>query len=435
MVTAQVFKKIKAFFKSIFISESQKHEAKKSRYWNFVERLEQGSDERKLAAFVAELCDESTAVISQRLITIEKMRHYDEQLSELECFEKMSDEEAGQLKTLLDRFISFTKDRSSLRYQMADFSVDVAKLDKLEDEAHAAIENIEEAEEQQRIFEHDLSHLQGEKNYLEQERESLIKRLAFIQKFTIGMMAVFGVVAASLVVLRIVKSVDVFPALIIVTSLVMLSSAMLFALRKRMSYELAMNFKKQKKAVGMLNKKGVVYAHYTNFLDYEYKKFKVNSADMLKDNLKDFENYKRVIRRYDALRSAMSETEEKITKVLRENNILNTSMSLTTFAKSFNIADKKEYYRELAERRMASEKDLSKLDLEQEKIWDKLIIIDTSDTTENKTVHDIIENYMQHVSKIVERPSLARNLSDSGDIEKSIKKKNAAKRKIVNAKA
>ena len=74
-----------------------------------------------------------------------------------------------------------------------------------------------------------------------------------------------------------------------------------YLFRRHAYHELVLNNKKQKRAIELLNKKNVIYAYYTNFLKFEYDKYKVRNSTMLSSNLKDYDNYKHLVNRYDQI--------------------------------------------------------------------------------------------------------------------------------------
>jgi len=397
---------LRGFFKkigSLFSGKGRKRrDAKTSNFARFLDGLEPGSEEYALAAEVASLCDESVSVVGTRLVNINRMKLLDEQLEELKCYALMGDD-ATRLKALLDRFVSAGRDKNQLKYQITGFNSSIVRMETLETDATAAVGEIKDAEEKRKIFEQDLGYLYDEKDGLAQERESLIKGEAFLHRFSIGLVVLFSLFAATIIALHFIFDINIFLPLVLMSVLMGFTYLMLIAARRKIKRDLKMNVLKQKKAVGMINKKSAVYAHYANFLDYSYRKYKVNGSEMLKSNLKDYENYKHLTKRYDALRSIMTDTEREISELLRKHKINNVSMSLENFAKTFNIDNKIEYYNDLSRQKKSIEKDLSTLDARQEQLWARITVYDAAD--EAGHIKSMIQSYMQHVSGLIEKPA------------------------------
>ncbi|GHV43011.1 hypothetical protein FACS189490_12930 [Clostridia bacterium] len=399
-----MFEAIKKFFSKIFQRGKTRKIALHSRFGHMLENLDPSTDEYKAAVEAVALCDESVSVVSQRLMALTRIKDFDEQLAELECFNKMTEEDTENLKILLDRFVSLSRDKNNLKYQITDFDKSLVKMEEFEEEAHSAVENITDAEDKQRIFKQDVDTLRGEKEELEYEREVLAKSIDFVYKFTIGLVVFFGFIAMGLVAMFLIKDIDIFVPVAGISVVVIITIPMLYVLRRRLRYDMLMNVKKQKRAVELINRKNVVYAHYTNFLTYSYNKYKVRNSDMLKANIRDFTYYKNLTKRFDALRSLMFQTENDITRLLREYGIGNMSMTLENFAKTFSIDDKRNFYNETIKRKNEVENALVKLDARQEQIWDSLIFLEQGDYSDTSVIHEIIQMYMGHVSNMITNP-------------------------------
>ncbi|MCL2617669.1 MAG: hypothetical protein FWD98_01310, partial [Defluviitaleaceae bacterium] len=183
--------------------------------------------------------------------------------------------------------------------------------------------------------------------------------------------------------------------------LILVTIPLLYLFRRRMRYELRINIAKQRKAVSMINTKTTVFAHYTNFLNYSYKKYKVRNSQALKANIKDYENYKHITQRIDALRRTMYVTETEITKFLREHNISN-KYSVEQFAHTVNINDKLEFSREMIAERGTADRDLALLDDKHQSIWDKLEVLIDTDTSPDRVISQLTQLYFDEVDKVVQ---------------------------------
>lgn len=385
------------FFQLLFRRKERTDEAiPYSKFRQIVDSMDDTAD-----YLVADLSEEALRIVRQRLSLIEKIQNMTEKMTEIECFDRLNDEDAAQLKNLLESFISLTKERNVLRYQLTDFDKSITHMESLETDADFAMPNILDAEKRSRMLRHDLSHLKGEKTELEYEQETLQNALAFINKFTYAVVGIFCFITIYLGYTYMFQGTTIFFAITILVLLAMVVIILLHFFRRRMRYELLMNLKKQQKAVDLLNKKGAVFAHYTNFLNYEYKKYKVRSASMLKTNLSEYNNYKHVANRIDSIRKIMYETQEQIEQFLRDKKINHIKSDIEQFVQTVNVDDKKQYYQELSREKAALEKNLSNLDARHEAIWDSLVTLNERDTTEEKIVEHVIQVYIDEVNKLV----------------------------------
>lgn len=346
------------------------------------------------------LCDEAYRIAKLRLGMADKIRALNEQLSELDCFNELTEEDANHFKDLLERFTSLAQENNQLMYQITSFDQSLQYLARLEEDAYTYMDNIQDAERRQRILKHDISYLEGEKSDLVYEKEMLEKGLQFIYRFSIAMLGIFAIATMILAFMFLFNNVPIFyPTTIFIIAIIIFISIIYF-FRRRVEFELQINIKKQQRAVNFLNKKNTVYAHYTNYLRFAYKKYKVKNSAMLQKNLKDYTNYKHLTMRYDSLRSILFQTENEIEAFLREKSLTTIKTSTEKFAKTIDIDNKKDYYNELRDSRNQIEDSLSQLDNRHEEIWDLLVIFAETDPSNEKIIDKVIRAYIDEVGKV-----------------------------------
>lgn len=417
-INKSFFDKLVGAINHVFKRKKRKEYERFSRFVHFLKGIDKNSELYKNAQIAVIACDEALNVVSQRMMMIGKLKEVDEKLAELECYNQLTDEEAAHLKDLLARFASLVKDKNVLKYQVTGFDKSITYMSDLESEAPVMLGEIKEAEDKQRIFKQDLGYLQGEKSELEYEQDNISYALNFIHKFTIGLAIFFALVLSVMVFMYVFSGTQILYPASIMFVLVAVMAGLLYILRKKLKFELQLNYRKQNKAIGLINKKSVVYAHYTNFLNFEYRKFKVRNSEMLKDNLKEYAHYKYLTKRFDSIRSIMYQTEEEIEKFLREKNISNLSTTIEKFAQTINVDDKKMYHNELLMEKEAIEKSLSAIDRRQEKIWDELVALNELDKSPERLIDDIIKTYVDEAGKIVSRFAVVQN-PDEGTTEQT----------------
>lgn len=347
------------------------------------------------------LCDDALRIAKQRIQLGTRLQEYDEKLIELECFSRLTEEELSRLKKLLEYFMSLTTERNQLYNRLSDYDKSLVDMFKLEEEAALNLPQIREAEQRQRLLKQDLGYLYGEKADLVYERENMEKGLRFIHLFTLGLVGLFIVMTLFLGFLHIFNNINIFLPTTIITAMVIVIASLLYIFRRRIRYELKVNFKKQLRAVELLNKKNVVYAYYTNFLRFVYNKYKVRNAQMLENNLHNFGSYKFLVGRIDNLRRTMYETEAEIERFMKEKKLTGLRASIEGFAKTANLEDKKRYYDELVKSKVAIETELNSLDLRHEEIWDTLMILNDHDRSSSKIIDKIIQTYLDEAGGLL----------------------------------
>jgi len=326
----------------------------------------------------------------------------------LNCYEDMTEEDAKELKGLQTRLKSLTRDKSDLKSQIAVFDPNLARLSTLEEDAKAIQPEIKNAEQRQRLFRHDIHALRGEKSDLEYEQESLMRGERIMRRFMTGVLIFFSVCVTVLGISAMASGTAITAPVSILTILVIVITALLIGFRRKFAYELEMNIKKQRKAVEMLNKKNAVFAHYTNFLNFTYKKYRIRNSEMLKKRLKEYDHYRHLTRRYDALRKLGDETERDLNKLLIRLKIPVSVLPLDNFARVFNLDEKLDMHKNAIARKNSVEKNLRQLDERQAQIWDRLADLNRID---GGAVDRIIKSYMEEAGRIILNPAYISDAS------------------------
>lgn len=374
---------------------------KTSKFEEFLNQINKDDELYPVVEKVAHLCDDAIVIAREKLVIADKLYVLDEEIKEIECYEKLTNEDIEEFKELLSRFISLTKDRNALRYQMTGFDKGLEKMERLEKDAKFIVDNTHDAERQQRFFKHDLAYLEGEKKDLEYQRENLINSQEFLYKLSIALVIIFAFITTILVFLHIFRGANVFFVTAIMCILVIIITSSIYVFKRYIKRELKLNIRKQHRAVELINKKRVVYAHYTNFLNYVYKKYNVRNSEKLRQNIKDYSNYKHVTTRFDAIRDMLYETESSIDNFLRAKGITNTAITTERFAKTVNIDDKRKYYSELTTQKEKLEVRLKELDEKHESIWNNLILLNEDDNKASDIIDNIIQKYIDEVGRLV----------------------------------
>ena len=257
-----------------------------------------------------------------------------------------------------------------------------------------------DAEYNQRIFKQDIGYLQMEKEDLKEEQSKLVFGLNFIYKFSIAMLLLFGVGIIVLSLSNIFIKMTIFFSLSIIAILVICVISLVYFFRKKLTYELKINIKKQEKLVEILSKKNVLYSYYTNFLKYEYNKFQVRNSDMLASHIKEYDNYKHLTSRYDSIRNIMYQTQELLEKFLRNKKINMDEVSIEKFANTISIDDKIEYCKEINISKAEAEQKLKEVDEKHENLWKQVVDIGKKDWSGKEIIENLMNAYLREAEKI-----------------------------------
>ncbi|MCL1844214.1 MAG: hypothetical protein FWF79_10420 [Defluviitaleaceae bacterium] len=395
--------RIKRFFKRIFGAKKEAAEyvgglEAYSKFKHFYEEMDKEDPDYLQIRHAATLCDDALRVATQRLKVSKRLNILTIQLEELDAFINLTNDEIDDLKRKLERFVALAGERSLLLEKLSDYDSSLVAMEPLEDDAWLAIDSIKDAEKHQRALRMDIGYLTGEKEELIYERADMQGNLDFIRKFTIITLGVFGVMGLSLLVLAFYADINIFIPTFFLVILAMAFVSVINIFGYRVRRELKLNARKQQRAIELLNKKSVVYAYYTNFLRYCYKKYKANNSRTLENNLNDLESYRHLANRIDTVRSLMYETETDIERFIREKKLGGVRSTIEGFAKTINLEDKRRRFTELNAEKVISEKSLMDLDKRHEEVWETLTTIQESDT--GGKVNEILDSYMNEAQKL-----------------------------------
>jgi len=148
----------------------------------------------------------------------------------------------------------------------------------------------------------------------------------------------------------------------------------------------------QSRAVKLLNKAKIRYVYYTNFLEYEYKKFNVDSSEQLERNWELYNKNKHHEVRYRSINSTMSRIEDEVLSILEKRGIhVNFFDDIKQWS---SVEERRKILIDLQQEKEALESKLDFLDTYQEDIWNQLNELKERDYTEDKIIEKIIQNYL-----------------------------------------
>ena len=370
-----------------------------SRFDEFVKAVDPKDPIYDTVKKVATLCDEAIKLSREKLMLDSKLQVVGSELNEIGYYENLSEEDIEHLKEMVARYMGLSKDRNGMRYQIASFDKAIERMDNLEDDAKYILENVRDAEKKQRYFKNDLRHLEGEKTALIYERESLINAQVFVQKLSLVLVILFMLAGMGIAGFALATRGSFFVPMFILVFMLLVIVPVLTYVKNRIVRELKLNLRKQKRASELFNQKSVVYVHYTKFLNFVYKKYQVQNADKLDQNIRDYDHYRHILTRYDAIGKSMRDTEDAIDYFIREKGIKHTAATIEAFAKTMDVEDKKRYYNELKrehERLLARN---TQLEHSYNTIWNDLVILNDADK-KSQIIDFMIQRYIEEVGKL-----------------------------------
>ncbi|MDR1001088.1 MAG: hypothetical protein LBL96_09900 [Clostridiales bacterium] len=350
------------------------------------------------------LCSLGLTVARRKMGIAQKSAMAAERLEQLKRLTRLAQEDVDRFKKLQDSFAALDNERASLMKRMTGFDKSLSRLAKLENEAKTAVNELRDAERYKLALTRDIGYIEGEKADLEYERRSLMTGINFVSRLGAGITGLFVFGAVLLSVIAHVNRDNMLFLGVALCMLACVSGVILFSFRKRVAAELVMNGKKQARAVHLMNQKNVVFAAYNNLLNAAYKKYSVHNSRALESHLSEYQHYKTVTQRVDAVRASMYETGGAIERFMDENGIENNHSSLENFVKQIDLTNLEHAFDDLSQQKTAFSKQLDELDMKQGAIWDLLQRIKIERPQYSDSMDEVIQTYMDEMGRLLASP-------------------------------
>lgn len=390
----EVFKKfnsrLSGFFNTITLglfSRIKKHD-ETNEFYNILNRDDFFDDAEKANSLCAELMD----IANKKINLLKELQAVIKEEKELEKFKLLTAEDLRKIRKLLFDYKAIEDEKESIKGRLISKNRILNTIQRYEDEIPKILEEIKEAEEKQRRVKRDVDYLEGEKEALIYNREQLENAKIMIYRLSIGTVITIGIIALIFTFIIINGNNRIFIPAVLTAIAAIGMGTWLYIFRRRVEYELVKNGRMQSRAVKLLNKAKIRYVYYTNFLEYEYKKFNVDSSEQLERNWELYNKNKHHEVRYRSINSTMSRIEDEVLSILEKRGIhVNFFDDIKQWS---SVEERRKILIDLQQEKEALESKLDFLDTYQEDIWNQLNELKERDYTEDKIIEKIIQNYL-----------------------------------------
>ena len=229
-----------------------------------------------------------------------------------------------------------------------------------------AIQILKDHESNQQKVKHDLNILEGEKQGLLYNFRNLRRSLVFLRYFLVFL--VFASMLAGLVLSTIVLryQADVFVAALITIVVISFLFIWAFVFRRYCNHELKKNQLMQERAVKLINKTKIKFVHNQQLLDFQYKKYNVNSSEVLELRYDNYLQAKEEERNYDNVNRSMKNIILDLDRQLARLHIENTEFVLRNMDFFSTVKGIQSLRSQYEEERITLQHELRVLEHEQE---------------------------------------------------------------------
>jgi hypothetical protein len=143
-----------------------------------------------------------------------------------------------------------------------------------------------------------------------------------------------------------------------------------------------------------------MYVHYTGFLNYTYRKYRVKSSFELKALWKEYDYYRYVTTRYSNLRNLSFAVEDDLHAFLKTKDLHRTKTSVETFERILDFESCRKQFTRFTNQLALINAKLGALESDQRVVWSELDAIKNRDT-KDKVIERMMSEYFDDVSKVM----------------------------------
>jgi len=394
-----VFSNVVDFFHSFKKKAIKEDIEDKREFKQHLISLEEGGDLYIYINTVVELANKALQTIKNKEDIKKKIKETEIKMHELKTFNNLDDRAIKEFEGLAFKHLEVAKEKTRLYEELVSFDKNLNFLTESGEDAKAGLPRIVDSEKKQKAIRNEIGRIAGERAELEYEESLLNWGIRIVKTVSIMIFFSFAVCVCGIIYSGLFGSFDILTPWFSVATV---SSGLLFflyVLDKTFRNKLKMNYKKQKYTGDLLNEKNAVISHYNNFLKNEYRKYKVTNSQMLRNRLKESEKYKYISNRYDTVRKFAYRVENEIESFLDINDLKITEPSISKFIKNLGMEEKQKLQQGLQKDIENLRKEIIELDLFYNNIWDKILMLNDGDFSENHIVDKIINDYYEMLNK------------------------------------
>jgi len=244
-------------------------------------------------------------------------------LMDMQKIDMIPRKEREDLESAAREIVTLARERESY-YNSEDIKLPMATrqiMKRYEKEMVGEIKKMYENEAYQKAIKNDLKYLEGEKGYLKYQRQEIIAKQKYLQNIAITTSILVVVLFVLIYALAKVFRADMRLPFILTIAMAAISAAYIYFEANKNRVNMALTEKKINKAIGLLNKVKIKYVNNTNYLEYTYEKYGVNSAMELEHIWQQYEKMRQKERKIRDNADKLSANNEKLIAELKKYEV------------------------------------------------------------------------------------------------------------------
>lgn len=314
-------------------------------------------------------------------------------IKDLRSMSKMSEDENNQLARALNSVGQAKVQKDYIKEELHKINIEQVP-EAFYGDFDKVLHDLQRTEEKQSLSKSDMHHLEGEKGYLDYEKEKYDKLLKAVRYIGFGMCLLIGVAIFAFTLLYTYISKNLMIPIIILFSLTLFSVIWVYLWKRHINYTLSMNSKKQEKAIQLLNKAKLRYARHTNYLEFAYKKYGVNNISELTNLWQRYQVFKDTNSQYREVRHYESGVMATMENIFTTYNVVEEDYVFDHPEHMLTQKTRKAFGKELAEDVKKHEKRIKELEKEVHNYWQVIYGLREREPSLKKEIDALIEGHI-----------------------------------------
>lgn len=200
-------------------------------------------------------------------------------LKDIQLITDVPPEIAVELAVAAEKIMELNAEREQFQKSPSKITEEqYLRMDGYGEEIREIMKKMDEDEKYSQLIQNDMQHLEGEKASIRYEMDGIEDRLYLLSKLAGWMVFLLAVTVAFFIITTLGLGENYNMIVYIMLAVIGIALVFIFTFHQQKRRELKLSERKLNKAIGLLNRAKVRYVNITNSIEYQYEKYKVNSA-------------------------------------------------------------------------------------------------------------------------------------------------------------
>lgn len=294
-----------------------------------------------------------------------KYRQYVDYVALLERIEMLPSKVLKDLEKMCQIYSETLVQKSEFRDQIRSTEAGQNEyLEQYEESMSGIIKMMKDHEDNQRLVKQDMAYLESEKAELTYQSSRMATALTFVKHAFIVIAVVSALTALVLSIMFFINDQPILIPAMIAMVAVIAGTVWVYVFRRYLIHEMNKSNKLMKRTVELTNKTKIKYINNQKVLDFQYRKYKVDSSEMLELRWQNYRDKVTAKNQYRNISNSIAAMITDIEDLLAKNNIDDDGLVLDYLDYFVSKQGRKILMGKLNERRDELKADYEKTDKE-----------------------------------------------------------------------